>query len=243
MADSLVKPEASCPPRLCDLRISYHRKRHWWELCEEGKQSPNALAAKERRPELGTCFTQQGEPSHNSGRAQQQRADGGGCQAGHQEHGTNNLTPNTHVLNWLFNTTVSGIVVQSLSRVQLFATPWTADCQAPLFFTISQSLLKLIVSGIKASLSTSLHRAPRPWGHVSVSAPTWRTQPEEHTTARMTVRAPCHPYPGERCWAQGRKMEVKSCASLSHQATCTTNIPNWRKVGWEPFSAESQQMA
>ena len=36
------------------------------------------------------------------------------------------------------------IVVQSLSRVQLFVTPWTAALQASLFFTISQSLLKLM---------------------------------------------------------------------------------------------------
>ena len=35
-------------------------------------------------------------------------------------------------------------VVQSLSCVQLFATPWTATCQASLSFTISQSLLKLM---------------------------------------------------------------------------------------------------
>ena len=34
--------------------------------------------------------------------------------------------------------------VQSLSRVQLFTTPWTAACQASLSFTISWSLLKLI---------------------------------------------------------------------------------------------------
>ena len=33
--------------------------------------------------------------------------------------------------------------VQSLSRVQLFATPWTAVHQASLSFTISQSLFKL----------------------------------------------------------------------------------------------------
>ena len=32
----------------------------------------------------------------------------------------------------------------SLSRVQLFATPWTAACQASLSFTISQSLIKLM---------------------------------------------------------------------------------------------------
>ena len=35
------------------------------------------------------------------------------------------------------------VVVQSLSRVLLFATPWTAAQQASLSFTISQSLLKL----------------------------------------------------------------------------------------------------
>ena len=34
------------------------------------------------------------------------------------------------------------VVVQLLSRVQLFATPWTAAPQASLSFTISQSLLK-----------------------------------------------------------------------------------------------------
>ena len=36
------------------------------------------------------------------------------------------------------------IAVQSLSRVQLFAIPWTAACQASLSFTISQSLLRLM---------------------------------------------------------------------------------------------------
>ena len=36
------------------------------------------------------------------------------------------------------------VVVQSLSRVRLFATPWTAACQASLSITISQSLLKLM---------------------------------------------------------------------------------------------------
>ena len=35
-------------------------------------------------------------------------------------------------------------IVQSLSHVQLFATPWTAACQASLSFTISLSLLKLV---------------------------------------------------------------------------------------------------
>ena len=35
-------------------------------------------------------------------------------------------------------------LVQSLSHVQLFATPWTAALQASLCFTTSQSLLKLM---------------------------------------------------------------------------------------------------
>ena len=36
------------------------------------------------------------------------------------------------------------IVVQSLSHVQLFVTPWAAAYQASMSFTISQSLLKLV---------------------------------------------------------------------------------------------------
>ena len=36
------------------------------------------------------------------------------------------------------------VEVQSLSHVQLPATPWTAACQASLSFTICQSLLKLL---------------------------------------------------------------------------------------------------
>ena len=38
------------------------------------------------------------------------------------------------------------IVVQSLSHVQLFATPWTATCQASLSFNNTWSLLKLPLS-------------------------------------------------------------------------------------------------
>ena len=41
------------------------------------------------------------------------------------------------LLTWL-------LVVQLLSQVQLFATPWTVARQASLSFTIAQSLLKLM---------------------------------------------------------------------------------------------------
>ena len=47
----------------------------------------------------------------------------------------------THVnLNFLLNI----VVVPSLSRVPLFATPWTTACQASLSITISLSFLKLM---------------------------------------------------------------------------------------------------
>ena len=46
-------------------------------------------------------------------------------------------TQNSHVSN-------SRVVVQSLSRVQLFVTPWTVARQASLSFTISQGLLRLM---------------------------------------------------------------------------------------------------
>ena len=36
------------------------------------------------------------------------------------------------------------VVVQMISRVRLFATPWTAALQASLSITISRSLLKLM---------------------------------------------------------------------------------------------------
>ena len=51
------------------------------------------------------------------------------------------------------------VVVQSLSCVQLFATPWTAACQASLSFTIFWSLLKLIcIELVMPSNHLILHR-------------------------------------------------------------------------------------
>ena len=39
---------------------------------------------------------------------------------------------------------IINVVAQSLSHVQLFATPWTAVCQTSLSSSISQSLFKFI---------------------------------------------------------------------------------------------------
>ena len=48
------------------------------------------------------------------------------------------------ILNSEIHATIFVAAVQSLSHVRLFATPWTAACQASLSFTLSQSLLKLM---------------------------------------------------------------------------------------------------
>ena len=62
-----------------------------------------------------------------------------------------NLSPLGKILNLLLSCPslfpsfpVQFSSVQSLSRVQLFATPWIAACQASLFITNSWSLLKLM---------------------------------------------------------------------------------------------------
>ena len=48
-----------------------------------------------------------------------------------------------HILNWMDSVQFSS-VAQSLSRVRLFATPWTVAFQASLSITNSQSLPKLM---------------------------------------------------------------------------------------------------
>ena len=55
-----------------------------------------------------------------------------------RRHVTQTLHPSINAAFWVLSS------VQSLSRVQLFATPWTAACQASLSITSSQSLLKLM---------------------------------------------------------------------------------------------------
>ena len=53
--------------------------------------------------------------------------------------GTHSFTHSPHIITFLV------VVVQLLSRVQLFATPWTAARQAPLSSTVYLSLLKFML--------------------------------------------------------------------------------------------------
>ena len=56
------------------------------------------------------------------------------------------------------NLSVVVTVVQSLSGVQFFGTPWTAAGQASLSFTISWSLLKFMsIESLIQSISSSSH--------------------------------------------------------------------------------------
>ena len=50
---------------------------------------------------------------------------------------------------------LSVIIVQSLSRFRLFVTPWTAARPASLSFTISWSLLKLIIHWVSDAVQAS----------------------------------------------------------------------------------------
>ena len=64
----------------------------------------------------------------------------------------------TRLSNWTEKITVwiLPVVVQLLSRVWLFATPWTIECQVSLSFTISWSLLKLIESMMPSNILSSI---------------------------------------------------------------------------------------
>ena len=63
------------------------------------------------------------------------------------------------------------VAVQSLSRAQLFATPWTAARQASLSFTISQSLLKLM--SIESMMPSNHHHAEKQLRVLGSEKDTW----------------------------------------------------------------------
>ena len=75
--------------------------------------------------------------------------------------------------------------VQSLSRVRLFATPWTTACQASLSITNSQSLLKLM--SIESVMPSSHLILSRPLLLLSPIPPSIRIFSNEST---LRVRWP-----------------------------------------------------
>ena len=61
------------------------------------------------------------------------------CMCGIQKNGVDYLICKAETETQTQRTNVWIIAVQSFSRVQLLVTPWTAECQASLTFTISLS--------------------------------------------------------------------------------------------------------
>ena len=66
-----------------------------------------------------------------------------------------------HLNHLSLQSSLTLVIVQLLSHVQLFATPWTAAAQAPLSFAISRSLLKLMSVESDGANQTS-HPLPSP---------------------------------------------------------------------------------
>ena len=112
----------SCPRRVYDLGSETHHMAHientlpWWL---SGKES--ACLCRRRRPDPG------------SGRS---RGEGNGNPLRYQKKKKRKYP--------FVVSLVQFSSVQMISCVWLFGTPWTAARQASLFFTISQSLLKLM---------------------------------------------------------------------------------------------------
>ena len=82
-------------------------------------------------------------------------------------------------MNDLYTKTIQFSSVQLLSRVWLFATPWTAACQASLSITISRSSLRLV--SIKSVIPSSHLILSRPLLLLPLIPPSIKVFPNEST--------------------------------------------------------------
>ena len=98
--------------------------------------------------------------------------------------------------------------VQSLSRVWLFATPWTAARQASLSITNSQSLLKLM------SMSQ--------WCHPTISS----------AVVPFSSRLQSFPAPGSYQMSQHFASGSQSIGALASASVLPMNIQDWFPLGW-----------
>ena len=76
------------------------------------------------------------------------------------------------------------VVVRSLSRVQLFATPWTAAHLSSLSFTISQSLLEGIVGQQEGSQEENWTHGMEKLGQARTYEDSWK--PQRQTSDHIT---------------------------------------------------------
>ena len=116
----------------------------------------------------------------------------------------------------------SVVVVQSLSCVRLFVIPWTATHQASLFFTISQSLLKL------KSIELVM-----PSNHLILCCPLLFLPPMIHS---ITVWS----FPVHQPFPSGGQIIGASASAL----VLPMNIQDWFALGltvWSPCSPRDSQ--
>ena len=66
------------------------------------------------------------------------------CTTIHSTHFIQHTGPFLDLSGPGFYSQIKAFIVQSLSHVQLFRTPWAIACQAPLSFTISWSLIRFM---------------------------------------------------------------------------------------------------
>ena len=98
--------------------------------------------------------------------------------------------------------------LQSLSRVQLFATPWTAACQASLSITKSWSLLKL--------MSITL------------------VMPSNHLILCHSLLLPPSIFPSIRVFSVSQLLTSggQSIGALASAPVLPVNIEDWFPLGW-----------
>ena len=108
--------------------------------------------------------------------------------------------------------------VQSLSSVWLFVTPWTAACQASLFITNSQSLLRLKPSSGDAIQPSHLPSSPSPPAfHLSQHQGLFQWVSSSHQVAKVPEFQLQHQssneYSGLKCWNAKILRQVSSSDS------------------------------
>ena len=114
--------------------------------------------------------------------------------------------------------TIGGISsVQSLSRVWLFVTPWTAACQAPLSITNSRSLLRLM------SIESVM-----PSNHLILCCPLFLLSST---------------FPSNRVFSNESVLHIRwpKYWSFSFDISPPVNIQDWLPLGWTGWIASQSR--
>ena len=122
-------------------------------------------------------------------------------------------------------------VVQSLSRVRLFLTPWAAAAQAPPSSTASQSLLRVM------SIESVMHPALRPLSPLLLCLPSLPAS-GSFPMGRLFISGG-HSEGASALAAVCVRLTLPHGGGRRARGGCTeTQLPAWVGVGWGPAWAE-----